>query len=347
MNTPIQDPIAHACRLLREAAEELKSGHTLAKTGHDWTGEPEAKAAYDEHHAVADALERWAAGIGAGGVEPLRRRECLHQIAEPAAMVAEVENMRKALQFYADGDHFIRSDQDAWDTVSGEPPNYWCDEAGTATVEDGSIAKLALSGHVVRFEDEDAIAPSEQAPAQAAPAAVAGPSEDVRKKIETNTWDHFGDILPTLKAISRGEWYWGANSRCKYIEIRLDTRDGGCILYDRDRVRISPEQFAFQAGGGVGKMEPWPAKNTLAAAPTTQAAPVAQGDALTPGLIAAAEHIEGMASGYIEEHARTEPDTGAVVFDRRDAGLEYHSTLIELADDLRQIAARSQAKEGA
>lgn len=109
--------------------------------------------------------------------------------------------------------------------------------------------------------------------AQAAPAAVAGPSDDVRKKIESNTWDHFGDILPTLKAISRGEWYWGANSRCKYIEIRLDTRDGGCILYDRDRVRISPEQFAFQAGGGVGKMEPWPAKNALAAAPATQAAP--------------------------------------------------------------------------
>lgn len=45
MNTPIQDPIAHACRLLREAAEELKSGHTLAETGHDWMGEPEAKAA--------------------------------------------------------------------------------------------------------------------------------------------------------------------------------------------------------------------------------------------------------------------------------------------------------------
>lgn len=118
-------------------------------------------------------------------------------------------------------------------------------------------------------------------PLLAAPAAVARPSEDVRKKIVTNTWDHFGDILPTLKAISRGEWYWGANSRCKYIEIRLDTRDGGCILYDRDRVRISPEQFAFQAGGGVGKMEPWPAKNALAAAPTTQAAPVAQGGALT------------------------------------------------------------------
>lgn len=76
------------------------------------------------------------------------------------------------------------------------------------------------------------------------------------------------------------------------------------------------------------------------------AAPVAQGDARAPGLIAAAEHIEGMAAGYIEEHAYTEPDTGAVVFDRRDAGLEYHSTLVELAEDLRGMAARSQAKEG-
>lgn len=89
MNTPIQDPIAHACRLLREAAEELKSGHTLAKTGHDWTGEPEAKAAYDEHRAVADALERWESAIGAGGVEPLRSRQCLHQIAAPAQAAGE------------------------------------------------------------------------------------------------------------------------------------------------------------------------------------------------------------------------------------------------------------------
>lgn len=84
------------------------------------------------------------------------------------------------------------------------------------------------------------------------------PSEDVQKKIQSNTWDHFGSILPTLKAISRGDWYWGANSRCKYIEIRLDTRDGGCLLFDRERVRISPEQFAHQSYGGV-KMEPWPA----------------------------------------------------------------------------------------
>lgn len=82
------------------------------------------------------------------------------------------------------------------------------------------------------------------------------PTPDVQAKMDANQWDHFGDILPTLKAISRGEWYWGANSRCKYIEIRLDTRDGGCILYDRERVRISPEQFAHQSH--PIRMEPWP-----------------------------------------------------------------------------------------
>ncbi len=88
------------------------------------------------------------------------------------------------------------------------------------------------------------------------------PSADVQAKIGSNTWDHFGDILPTLKAISRGDWYWGANTRCKYIEIRIDTRDGGCILYDSKRVRISPQQFAHQSHD-LGKMDPWPAKNAL------------------------------------------------------------------------------------
>ena len=51
-----------------------------------------------------------------------------------------------ALTFYAHGGHMNLSDQSAWDTVSGEPPNWWCDEAGTATIEDGSLAKMALSG---------------------------------------------------------------------------------------------------------------------------------------------------------------------------------------------------------
>lgn len=129
--------------------------------------------------------------------------------------------------------------------------------AAVQLLEDGEWAEhFAKTPIGMRLEDQITKLHSEVA-ASAGSEPVA-PSEDVQKKIQSNTWDHFGSILPTLKAISRGDWYWGANSRCKYIEIRLDTRDGGCLLFDSERVRISPEQFAHQSYGGV-KMEPWPA----------------------------------------------------------------------------------------
>lgn len=50
----------------------------------------------------------------------------------------------EALKFYAEGDHFQRHNPIAWDTVSGEPQNFYEDDANTATVEDGTLAKSAL-----------------------------------------------------------------------------------------------------------------------------------------------------------------------------------------------------------
>jgi len=55
------------------------------------------------------------------------------------------DRLVKALSFYAKQQHFHMHEPDAWDTVSGEPPNFYEDESNTATVEDGSIAKLALA----------------------------------------------------------------------------------------------------------------------------------------------------------------------------------------------------------
>lgn len=60
----------------------------------------------------------------------------------------ERADIQAALQWYADGLHFDKASPDAWDTVSGEPQNWWCDEAGTATVEDGSIAAMTLRGEL-------------------------------------------------------------------------------------------------------------------------------------------------------------------------------------------------------
>ena len=58
--TDKQDPIAHAARLLREAAEELRQAHAY-NNSEGWENETDAKAAYDEHLAAAQALEDWEA----------------------------------------------------------------------------------------------------------------------------------------------------------------------------------------------------------------------------------------------------------------------------------------------
>lgn len=65
--TDKQDPITHAARLLREAAEELRQAHAY-NNSEGWENETDAKAAYDEHLAAAQALEDWEQAIGAGGV---------------------------------------------------------------------------------------------------------------------------------------------------------------------------------------------------------------------------------------------------------------------------------------
>ncbi|RUR69033.1 hypothetical protein EJP67_18405 [Variovorax guangxiensis] len=62
-----------------------------------------------------------------------------------AVLHDENRNLREALQFYADGNHFTMHDANEWDTVSGEPANFYEDSSNTATVEDGSVAKLALA----------------------------------------------------------------------------------------------------------------------------------------------------------------------------------------------------------
>ena len=88
----------------------------------------------------------YAAGCAAGGAQAVDKANSY--IVDNARLAEQVENLRAALQWYADGLHFDKASPDAWDTVSGEPQNWWCDEAGTATVEDGSIAAMVLRGEL-------------------------------------------------------------------------------------------------------------------------------------------------------------------------------------------------------
>ena len=69
---------------------------------------------------------------------------------------------------------------------------------------------------------------------------------DLAQKIETNTWDNVDDFISVLQRARAGDWHWFENTKCKYIELRIDMRDGGCLIKDRHGNRISPEDLAKQ-----------------------------------------------------------------------------------------------------
>ncbi|HEX8883152.1 MAG TPA: hypothetical protein VF797_01530 [Noviherbaspirillum sp.] len=55
----------------------------------------------------------------------------------------------------------------------------------------------------------------------------------------------------------------------------------------------------------------------------------------------AVRFIEQRAQQYLQDHADNDPETGALVFQYGEAGREYHSTLVELADDIRTALAEA------
>jgi hypothetical protein len=100
---------------------------------------PESLREFAAQHAplLAENITRLCGSVITKGLTSILEEVCRIQL--------ERDQLLEALKFYAEGNHFIIADEDAWDTVSGEPQNLWCDEAGTATIEDGSVAKAAIA----------------------------------------------------------------------------------------------------------------------------------------------------------------------------------------------------------
>lgn len=98
---------------------------------------------------------------------PCPRMYALQDCRRAAALAAEIESLRarlaeaaqteerlrRGLQFYADGSHYEFGDPADWDSVSGEPSNFLCDEHGS-TIEDGSVAKRILEGANIGPDDD-------------------------------------------------------------------------------------------------------------------------------------------------------------------------------------------------
>jgi hypothetical protein len=70
----------------------------------------------------------------------------------------------------------------------------------------------------------------------------------VEQKHHYNVWDHISDVIAVLKRIKEDKWVWYKNARCKYIDVRIDMRDGGCLIKDGNGTRINPSDLAHQHG---------------------------------------------------------------------------------------------------
>jgi len=116
----------------------------------------------------------------------------------------------------------------------------WCEENNRST-------SLDQSGEFYWYAETDAAWQAWQAarslPVDGLDAEPVQPNRD---------WDHIDDVLPVIELMRSGKWVWDENMRCKYVEVRIDTRDGGCIIKDRHDVRITPAELVKQFDGRGG-----------------------------------------------------------------------------------------------
>lgn len=87
------------------------------------------------------------------------------------------------------------------------------------------------------------------------PNSMEDADQNYADRIYNNEWHDRKDLNEVLKVIasiglvpSKG-WHWTRSRswRCKYIDLRIDMRDGGFILMDQAMRRISLDELRYQS----------------------------------------------------------------------------------------------------
>lgn len=60
-----------------------------------------------------------------------------------------------------------------------------------------------------------------------------------------NQW--FEDISLFAAIVKKGSGMWIKDGQLKYLDVRIDTRSGHFVLFDRDHKRITPERVLLAA----------------------------------------------------------------------------------------------------
>ncbi|MDH4430908.1 hypothetical protein QEP21_11240 [Pseudomonas shirazica] len=96
------------------------------------------------HATISNEVKQHNTGFGGAPASAVSGYSIPLYTHPAPADTAEVERLRAALRFYADREHF-HFESGNWDTVSGEPLNIlWCGDEPDF-IEDGTVARNALS----------------------------------------------------------------------------------------------------------------------------------------------------------------------------------------------------------
>lgn len=143
------EPEAAALASAPVAGEAQNSNSRYAAKSSTCAAAPQASEAVRNAGIAASSdvtlppLPKRYARIGEYELMDYARAAVLADRQQRGEVVDELARLREALEFYAHGNHY-HFFSDTWDTCSGEPQNFWFDEAETAMIEDGSVARAAL-----------------------------------------------------------------------------------------------------------------------------------------------------------------------------------------------------------
>lgn len=151
--TGVADDIKPKYRPLGFVSARISANETGAEGVRAWET--------DDGRVISDEQKQQAlrdGGASASSVRPFSISLGRFNTAQAAEPVALPQPVLDALRFYANGHHFtIDDDHQQFDTVSGEPQNWLCSERDDdcTMIEDGSIARAALCGGLLGFEEPE------------------------------------------------------------------------------------------------------------------------------------------------------------------------------------------------
>lgn len=67
-----------------------------------------------------------------------------------------------------------------------------------------------------------------------------------KQLLPPKSWTDIGKVMDIIAKAKLNYWSWVWNPRCKYINLRIDMRDGHCVIFDRDGNRITLDELAHQ-----------------------------------------------------------------------------------------------------